>query len=66
MTVHLNPRERQALELAAMGLQYKQIAKIMDCSPWAPKNLLDDVRRKLEARNTTEAVAIALRLHLIT
>lgn len=58
-------RERRALQLAADGLKDHEIALRMGISHHGAEKHLRSVRGKLEARNTTNAIAIAIRLGLI-
>jgi len=57
----LTPREREALQLAAEGLQYKQIARRLGLSAWTVKNHLANARAKLDMETTLGAVAQGLR-----
>ncbi|TWB07810.1 transcriptional regulator [Rhizobium sp. ERR 1071] len=58
-------RERRALQLAADGLRDYEIAIRMGISHFGAEKHLRSVRDKLEAKNTTNAIAIAIRLGLI-
>ena len=61
----LTDRQRQILELTINGLSADQIAKRMNLSSFTVNEHLDAIKRKLGAANRTEAVAIALRKHLL-
>jgi LuxR family quorum sensing-dependent transcriptional regulator len=58
-------RERRALQLAADGLKDHEIAIRMGISHHGAEKHLRSVRSKLEAKNTTNAIAIAMRLGLM-
>ncbi|WP_349963116.1 autoinducer binding domain-containing protein [Rhizobium sp. ZPR3] len=58
-------RERRALQLAADGLRDHEVAIRMGISHHGAEKHLRSVRDKLEAKNTTNAIAIAIRLGLI-
>jgi len=57
----LSARERQALELASLGLTNLQIAGRLGITVHAVKFHLAAVYRKLQVRNRTEAVVVFLR-----
>ena len=61
----LTERQRQILELTINGLSADQISKRMNLSSFTVNEHLDAVRRKLGAANRAEAVAIALKKHLL-
>ena len=61
----LAERQRQILELTINGLSADQISKQMNLSSFTVNEHLDTIKRKLGAANRTEAVAIALRKHLL-
>ena len=61
----LTDRQRQILELTINGLSADQIAKRMNLSSFTVNEHLDAIKRKLGAANRAEAVAIALRKHLL-
>lgn len=61
----VTPRERRALQLAADGLRENEIAVRMGISGHGANKHLRSVRAKLEARNTPNAIAIAMRLGLL-
>ena len=58
-------REREALQLAADGWKDQEIAARMGISHHGVEKHLRSVRDKLEARNTTHALAIAMRLGVV-
>lgn len=62
----MTPRQRQVLELAAQGRVRPQIAADLGIAPDTVKMHVRDARHSLRARNTTHAVAIAIRQGLIT
>lgn len=63
--VFLSPRQKQALVLAACGLTDIEAARRMDVAPRTVRFYLQEARRRLNASNTTHAVAIALMARLI-
>jgi DNA-binding CsgD family transcriptional regulator len=56
----LSPRERECLKWAACGRTLKEIAMILDLSHSSVRIYLDMARRKLDAVNLTQAVAVAI------
>lgn len=62
----LSRRQAQILSDAAHGLQSNEIAAGLGLSAQTVRHHLMATRLKLNARNTTHAVAIALVDHLIT
>ncbi len=56
----LTPRELEILLLAAMGYKSKNIAKILFVSVATIKKTLGNIYLKLDAKNKTNAVAIAI------
>lgn len=56
----LSPKQLQALRLLAQGLERKQIAERMGIGEETVKTHLTEVRRKLGARTSAQAVAIGL------
>ena len=60
----LTPRELEILSLAAMGYKSKNIAKTLFVSVATIKKTLENIYLKLNAKNKTNAVAIAI-LHNI-
>ena len=61
----LSSRQRQVLEAVVEGLNNREIAIRLSLSPESVKEYLSNVFEKLGAANRTEAVAIAMRRHLI-
>jgi DNA-binding CsgD family transcriptional regulator len=56
----LSPRERQCLALAACGRTAEEIAAILDLGYGTVRIHLDQARRKLDAVNLVQAVAVAI------
>ena len=56
----LSPKQRDVLRLLAQGLERKQIAERMQIGEETVKTHLSEVRRKLGARTSAQAVAIGL------
>jgi DNA-binding NarL/FixJ family response regulator len=56
----LSPKQLAALRLLAQGLERKQIAERMGIGEETVKSHLSEVRRKLGARSSAQAVAIGL------
>ncbi len=63
--LHLTDREMQVLALVAEGLTNAEVASRLTISTGTVKKHLDNVYRKLGARNRTEAVTIALARDLL-
>ena len=61
----LSPRQRQLLEAVAQGLSNKEIAARLDLKPNSVKGYFDILFDKLGATTRSEAVAIAIRKHLL-
>jgi len=61
----LTDRERQILELMAIGSTNKEIAKKLFISDQTVKSYVHSILQKLRATDRTEAVAIALRSQLL-
>lgn len=61
----LSPRELEVLTLASNGMQNKVIAARLGISEETIKSHVSTIIRKLDAGSRTEAVATALRRHLI-
>ena len=62
---HLTPKQAQVLQGVADGKDRKQIAQELWISLETVKSHLKEVRYRLDANTTTQAVAIALRRQLI-
>jgi LuxR family transcriptional regulator, quorum-sensing system regulator CinR len=63
--VQLTQREEQCLVWAARGRTHQEIAKILDLSPGSVKTHLDSARHKLECKNLTHAVGVAVAAGII-
>ena len=61
----LTERQRQILAYTIDGLSAEEISKRLSLSPFTVNEHLDAVRRKLGAANRAEAIAIALKKHLL-
>jgi DNA-binding CsgD family transcriptional regulator len=61
----LTAREERALMLASYGMREPECAALMDVTEEAVKTYWRQARRKLRAKNTCHAVALALRAGLI-
>lgn len=61
----LTPRERAVLRLAAEGSEIKAIAEALELGDETIRTHLRKAKDKLHAKNRTQAVAEALRQHLI-
>ena len=62
---HLSPRQTEILQSITRGLTTTDIAKQLDISPTSVKEHINALLLKLGAANRSEAVAIALRKHLL-
>lgn len=62
----LTQREVDALQLAADGLRYKDVAFELNLSPTYIKNVFSLAEQKLGADTVAHAVAMALRRKIIT
>jgi len=58
----LTPRELQTLSLLAQGKAYAQIAKALNVSYKTVVNLSYQLKQKLDARNLSELIRIAVQL----
>ena len=61
----LTERQQNILEATSRGLSSEQIAAKLDISTYAVNQHIDAIRRKLGAQSRTEAVAIAIKKHLL-
>jgi len=61
----LTDRQRKVLELTVLGLTSEDISTRLGISPNAVDQHLNAIRSKLGANNKTEAVAIAIKKHLL-
>ena len=62
---HLTPRELAVLRLVATGAQFREVAEALGLGEETVRSHLKKAQAKLGARNRTQAVAEALRQHLI-
>jgi DNA-binding CsgD family transcriptional regulator len=63
--VHLTPRELAVLRLVSTGAQFRDVAESLGLGEETVRSHLKKAQSKLGARNRTQAVAQALRQHLI-
>jgi DNA-binding CsgD family transcriptional regulator len=63
--VHLTPRELAVLRLVSTGAQFRDVAEALGLGEETVRSHLKKAQSKLGARNRTQAVAEALRQHLI-
>lgn len=61
----LTTTQRRTLELASFGFSHKEISELMGVSVRTVEHHLKESRERLEAKNTTHAVASAIRLNII-
>lgn len=61
----LTEREKEALSLAARGLKTKQIADLLGITDKSVEQRIDRAMDKLDSSNRTQAVAEAIRLHIL-
>jgi DNA-binding CsgD family transcriptional regulator len=61
----LTPRELAVLRLASMGRQFREVAQELELGEETVRSHLKKAQMKLGVRNRTQAVAEALRQHLI-
>lgn len=61
----LYDREKSCLDLVSRGISTQRVADILDISPRTVETHLREARKKLGAKNTVHAVAIALYLGII-
>lgn len=66
MTAGLSTREREILQLVAIGLTNKEVASSLHISQFTVRNHLNHITRKLDATDRTEAIFLALRTGLIS
>jgi DNA-binding NarL/FixJ family response regulator len=62
---HLSPRERELLEYLARGLSRKEVARLMELSPYTVAEYMQGIYRKLQVRSRGEAVFEAVQAQLI-
>jgi DNA-binding CsgD family transcriptional regulator len=56
----LTPRQREVVELVAMGQTNQEIGQVLSISHHTVRNLLVDVRQRLGAANRAEVVRLAV------
>lgn len=61
----LTPHERRILEASSFGMTAPMVAETLGVKPSTVTSHLEHVRAKLGAKNTTHAVALALRAGVI-
>jgi len=61
----LTPRQLEILQEMVRGLTNKEIAVVLNCSPESVKDRIAAICAKLGATNRSEAIAIAMRKHLL-
>lgn len=64
--VRLSPREHDVIQLMADGLSIGEAAQTLSLSEFTVRDYIASAVKKLNAKNRTQAVAIALRLGLIS
>ena len=62
---NLTQREKTILKLITQGYGYSQISKIIFVSTHTVKAHISSIIRKLEAKNRTNAVYIAITCHML-
>lgn len=62
----LTDREREVLQLLAVGKTNKEIATILDLSPYTVETHRNHIMQKLDLHNTAEIVLYAVRKKLVT
>ena len=62
---HLSPRELEVLKLMAEGTSTNEAARHLNLSEYTVRDYISSIMQKMDARNRTEAVAIAIRIKLI-
>jgi DNA-binding NarL/FixJ family response regulator len=62
----LTPREREVLQGLADGLSGRQVARRLGISQATERTHMENARAKLGARSKTQALACAVRQHLVT
>jgi len=66
MTAGLSTRERQVLELVAKGLTNKEVANTLEISQFTVRNHLNHITDKLDVKDRTEAIFVAIQTGIIT
>lgn len=62
----LTPRQLEVLEGMSRGLSNKEIAIALSCSPESVKDRINTIYTKLGAANRSEAIAIAIKKHMLS
>lgn len=62
----LTPRQLEVLEGMSRGLSNKEIAIALSCSPESVKDRINTIYMKLGAANRSEAIAIAIKKHILS
>ena len=62
---HLSPRERELLEYLARGLSRKEVARLMNLSPYTVAEYVQGIYRKLRVKSRGEAVFEAVQAKII-
>jgi RNA polymerase sigma factor (sigma-70 family) len=62
----LTPREKEVLQLLAEGKTNKDVATVLDISPYTVESHRTNLMQKLNLHNTAEIVLYAVRKKLIT
>lgn len=62
----LTPRQLEVLEGMSRGLSNKEIAIALSCSPESVKDRINTIYTKLGAANRSEAIAIAIKKHILS
>jgi DNA-binding NarL/FixJ family response regulator len=66
MTAGLSAREIEILQLVAIGLTNKEVARVLHISQFTVRNHLNHATRKLDASDRTEVIFIAMKTGLIS
>ena len=56
---HLSAREQEILEQVAVGQSAKQIARFLSIAPRTVERHIDNIRQKMQARNTPHLITRA-------
>jgi DNA-binding CsgD family transcriptional regulator len=65
-TIHLSPREEEIARLIAKGRSNKEVAAILDISPWTVATHLRRIFNKLGVGSRAEMVACILKQNLLS
>ncbi len=63
--LNLTPREREVLVWSSKGMSARDVGLVLDIAKRTVDEHVQTAARKLGAANKTEAVAIAIRQHII-